>query len=131
MVAKTNRERLMEYIAAQGVVTPTEVSNKLGFSRNAAGVYLAKLKKRGLVDNPQYGMYVLTELGKQRTAKINPTKKIREVLVPLGEKLPVQKNQRPKIDLEDINTIIELKEQYGKDRLLKIIDKIRVLLREE
>jgi len=80
-------------------------------------VVLANMKKQGFVEQPHYGRYVVSN----KHAKLND---LTESIHKDTQRFNIQKVALNGFDLENFDNILQLKEKYGKDKLVKILKKL-------
>lgn len=100
-----------------------ELVQKTGLDTSYLGVYLKRLIGEGKVLKIGYGIYSLTEEGIKRAKFLQQQAEMKQSSLPVT--LPVRKLE---IDLENTDTILQLKEAYGKEKFLQVLDKIRKII---
>lgn len=75
------------------------IAQQINAASNSVGVALARLREEGSVEHPGWGKYRLTQSSEKEIGGIP--------------------------NLEDLNIIYKLREFYGKERLLIILEKIK------
>lgn len=135
-MAKTSKETILCFLAENPHSSPKEIAETVSISPNAAAVNLHELMKDELVYRPSYGNYSLTKKGIIHNDKLNSyvthfAKKLREEENKLDLfSLFSAKNTKITefMDLENIDVILRLKEQYGRDKLLELLERIMRLI---
>ena len=59
------RKILEALSAAEGPMTSKEIAEKAGLTTREVGCRIAGLKKRGWIESPEKGKYVITDKGKE------------------------------------------------------------------
>lgn len=111
------------------------IAEKADVKKPTLNSYIQGMKKNNLIVNTEYGKYQLTEIGQKKALKLIEQSSGEVIIPSIKSTEQSQKSKSPltekiidDIDLEDINTILRIKEKYGRENLLRIIDKIRKLI---
>jgi DNA-binding MarR family transcriptional regulator len=104
---KTVKEKVLEYIALHPNSKPKEIATSLNLSPAHISVVLVELKKQGKIQAPEYGQYIIVRQPIPTTTT-SQTKSF-------------QKTQCD-IDLESTSTLISLRNKYGREKLINILE---------
>jgi Mn-dependent DtxR family transcriptional regulator len=129
----SNKKKILLYMAGKEAgkeeCSVDEIRKATEVRGDFMGVYLYSLKRYGFVESSKYGIYKITDKGLQLASKVKEKLEKQKSISTLIDELPlpqpeVERKPRNKksVDLKDLKLIALLKEKYGKNQLLEIIE---------
>ena len=113
---KNLRQQVVDFLVANPNSKPKDVAVAIGKKPPHVSVILSDLKKRGIVKNVEFGKYSFNENYDKKSSLHH------------GKKQKNKKSLSNSDDLDFDETLLELKEKYGKKEFVKKLKNIIKLL---
>lgn len=127
MKVLTINKKILDYLNKKEKGRIKSMCEELEINRSSGHAIITRLKREKLVTRIEHGLYTLTEQGKIEADKLSEDKIQNSISKSQNKDVDIG-TKAMNNDIDDVDTIIEMKKKYGREELVKRLKKMIQIL---